>query len=225
MRQLIATLVIICLPWPASIGNAVAPLSLAKTNAVVTQPMSEAPSLFDNGIKLLTLIGALTTVIYAARQFKLASENRRKESVIRLLGSAAEHNGRMLDRSQYRIRRAIAYLEKLTPTESIDEEEYWAVRLVHHAHLVMVWQVWELSKRPDACGSLGPGYDGWERFAAHVIAEPMRTASKAFSDGSKNPAMLAGADIWYALDRYEIFPLRFVEWLRSLPKDSASKTC
>jgi hypothetical protein len=59
-------------------------------------------------------------------------------------------------------------------------------------------------------------YSGWERFARVMIAKKLRAATATVNSGHGTPIDKAGSDIWSALDAYEIFPPKFIEWLNGL---------
>ncbi len=173
----------------------------------------------SNLSSMATTVGAFVAIIalfvaglggvFTAMQLSLSRAAARHHHAVAIVQRVVEHNARIATNPA--MQKAVAAMQGLkVPSDEVQANDYWSVRMLHLSHLALLLQVWELGGAGDA---LPREMDGWSKFGrlfvTHLATETLNSGATA----------QAAKDVWsamYAQGAYETLPTGFKSWLKNL---------
>jgi hypothetical protein len=152
--------------------------------------------------QILLVIIALGAAIVAYRQITA-------QKLMATLERTAQHNWEIFHDESCKKAIDVMQHDLKVPTAPDERQLYWATRITHLSHILLIQQVWILAGKPR---KLRGTYENWQKLATFVAKE-LRQKHPAQKPAAYTQAC---ADLWNALHQYEETDPRFVEWMKRI---------
>jgi len=147
---------------------------------------------------------ARAQVIELKRQLQELKRSRDDQNAAAILERTAEHNWKLAE-DDNRLKAVEIFARLTVPADSDERKLYWATRLSHMSHVLLLQQVWIFAGRKKLTGP----FQNWERFAVNVAKDLRGTTGLDTPEAYK----MACADYWKGLEKFEETEPDFVKWL------------
>jgi hypothetical protein len=139
----------------------------------------------------------------------MAFSQVKSQKLIATLERNAQHNWEIFANEE--CKKVVEIMLDLNVPNDTDERNlYWATRIVHLSHLLLIQQIWVLAGKPNR---LTGTYKHWQEFAKVVVKE-MRGDSAHLKPMPYNQAC---ADYWKNMQIFEE-DQNFVKWLMRISR-------